>query len=1755
MKPFINQSTAGNEKAFRLGQSVPKDGVNLAYVNIPQLTPEDNMVIVDTSRVIDQNANDLRGNRKMYYANGLGILVDENWNTVVADEFPSVTDVFSVDEDWSKVPGSEYTARDILPFVHVSRHFHVDHSGLTLPGDLFPYDSSAIKVVDGIGREYLDSDGHRRYKIKIIAAQHPGIEGDVWGYRVHAFVDDDENENLYLQYNKVEIDVNGLLKNQRIGFKEKINPQPVFEYRPEESEVVDLSNRKQKIYSSKSITYKDQVLGRNGANADGYQIFVPKKAIGDPRLFQLFRWRINCTFTKQYTVDPSREQIINCGVLVTTSDLKNQYASRAPRAFYNLQRSAYNASGLTFRNPAKQNHSASEQMKASYWYVNLDTDDLSQYDILISSPNSREFDYTPHLPKISNYIAHNNGTLFIDSNSHVKIKGFKVDTFYGVRPDARSIYPVPGHGATSGILLPGIRTDTLQFPDKTHDLIAGLENLGGWQIGSDGNNEEELAMTFTQRHAPPEGYNKIAQRFSAWSSHYKVLMNAKRSYGGAGNTDEPAATWDPEVRVPATFLYERNGNLIISTLGMLSGVNSLTQNTGTGQVLVGSSVSANMGELPSLHPSTLDKNIGSIFVEGAYKFLYNACLLAVRKRTIDNSDEQRFSTSWTYSSEWQSSWVVDGDVLFPEELDKHNFTEPEEADLTASTPDLRLVRKRALTLDGKVLQAGQIIDQILEPMMNNPATRNRIEGSVRKYELEVTNPYVKKSQVLNHSDYVKVWTDAYSPKFEVPAELGAHVIKEEPVEAKYNVAHYLHREYPSKPYACQVFAKYSATEEETFVEAGAWVANGTATETTIGGSANTGSDSTQKVDAKMSWWTNPKGGSRTYRTDSLTGMKRPEGIQTWQERNYYSSKFGTGNKNWPCPGPGLRGKFSVGDKTEKVQFIQECLNLFRFFNFISHEHVKIDGIYGNKTKAAVLKLQNTLGAQNKDGVVNAETWYLIGSQIIRAGQDEVKARFKKMDNANQKHIGWLDLPFKYMAWRNISNNDPYTVFGKVSDANGPSIIWEMLAVTFDKSYKFHGVTVQPYLPQGANSQDIMVRSIDVRTRANWSFHDYDSDRGKLTQLPYTPKDGKELYIPFGPYTGDTIIIGIGQKKPAWDNNSRFLGVRNIWGHARVPASSIPNNNPPTLTNVQKQITLTDSGMLNLDAFTTHTVQARATGQSGGELSNIKWTSVSVGNPEVTATITPEGLITFYHQSVDKAVTNTVNMGQIFPSQAGTYYSKNENGVMNGVDGNPIPENGMISKSDGLKLLCDIDGKPVGFPAMPTDVGWREYQRHYTQLSLASLGTASEVQLGFYDFANKEFVTDRSGRPVMSYIEYMVRGPQNIFIAVVSTSESISKRLIPVDADAPMLPYKWAMPVYGLHTKAGSRINLQPLPKNLGVHDLWPVAVRNGRFNRSVTIRSSSEGAVPAYLSPYRGTQVRAFYGIPESENEAHSTLHGPPYVDVKGEEPLILDDDLIQVRQTPIHMVREPTASPSLADPVRPIFTVYTRETRAEPWVQLGWPAIKDWDVSEGMIWLKNPLRSNDPSLVKVDYTTTRRHYYFKKFENQLINLNMYPGHSRTLQDKALYIYLVPEYVKDEHDNTIPNSVNTKTLRLTTNPSIFDPMQPEYDPLIVQLGVVYTSTALDPSTLAIMDTRRRGGGLSHNANLEEVVRIVKEASTYWDVSYHAGTSYQKGGYVVIRLPEELKTAFTKKELKEVIDRNITAGVGYKIEDLAGQEWD
>lgn len=2003
MKPFDNVTSDGNEKAIRKGRVVPEGDVNLAYVRAPELSPKENVVVVDTSRITEENVASGTRAKKLYYANPIGVLVDENNNAAIGDQYPVVTDVFFIDEDYSLTPGSEYTNDSILPYRHVSRYFHLDHAGLVMGDDVISYVHDNVRVVNEQGDEY------NNYRIKITPVLIKDYTPDsstaaTWAYRVYAYIDTDQN-NLYLTYNKIEIENDGRLVRRQIGYQEILNPQPFFDYTPEESDVVDPANREEKLYSSKPVTHKQEVLGQALASTEGYRIYVPKKAVGDPRLYQLFRWRITCNFQQSITVDPSRNfDKIRCGVLVTTSELATGTPSLSPYAFLNLQRSRYNAARVEFQNPARSTHASAEKETRDYWFVNIDTDDLSQYDILIWSPPGHRFNLDPYSAKIDDFVNNHGGTVFIDTNTHADPNtSFGGQTTMGINPISGSRRT----SITNNSNTTPVRADFPRWGEETHPLLNANAILGGWDYDTDiaerifvagmkianynGNAEitrggvlgalyvigqgiEGFEMPAPRTGAFPDVnagtpngeaievmaamgvargrtdglfsphetarrvhvaafvdafYSVVASQFGPISpiptgdiNHYTdvpansmwadILRRMNRAgimigFASIASTGlqvvrptgqrgpapgDPNYTTDAQIRQRIRDIYAHRGLQVPSNFeaqvqrvkddgtgyfgyirnhaerdatnsvgtplpgwGFASGTYFGLQNTITHTQLAntlsrlvsylqsqapGDFVSAidpskniyftsytqsgnrkysqNFDKKPSgyatilecrvapdtnvhrdvtiakqigkghkilstfghLHTcnmylndrnnSIVSSNTGSTLasnsnynnyingrgVDGAMKLLYNASLLAVRARALDTSDQESFTSEWSYSTPWKASWVIDASDETLDEQEKANYSfliEPRDIYAGDTTP----VWKRRLS--GKTIR--DLMDEAIEPVLNDPGTRWRVNGAARTYSLEITNPYVETTSVIVESGYPQAWTEAYTPKFTVPPELGPHIVKEEVDKtgetgrvAEYDDdVTYMHREFPEEPYGGQVTAAYMASEDMGKRSTTNYTATGTAIATTRITTTTPVQTTSKTSDIDISWWDAWRAATGSFRGDPLTagalwevnltdppahkGHRKPIGITPWADRNYYTNDWGPGHLCFPYWGP--RDKVQQGSTGDRVRFIQEALNRFMDAKYINGSKLAVDGNYGATTKQRVLDFQEQMQARWKDGVVDAETYSLIGIQIHRLAANN---RLGSVSDNN--YTKWF-ADHVFLQPHRVSNGSNTWVAKRSWSSGGPSIIWELYAIRFPESYNWHGVTVVPYAPGDTDS--IMVRSVHVGD--NTDMRNFNSTRSQLKYLPYRPKNGESLYIPFGPHTGDTITLGVGQDKSSGWGDARVFGVRDIRGHTRVTTfSAIPSST--VVSHQQQDINFTVTGNTTVESMKTKSIQLQSPSwPQYHSVNNIKFTGITVGNPDIVATISSSGLAEFTPQIVHTNTGAEVLQGDKFPAPGFEYYSMNEDGVMN-----PGQETGWVSKREGMKLLCDIKKKPVGFPSMPTGVSDYNAQRHYVKLTLGTSGTSTSVQMGFYDFNKNEFIISADGRPEISFIEYLTRGPHNIYIAVITDYEKTVERIVPEDDDAPRLPYRWAMPIYGVETRAGSKITLESLPDRLGPRDIWPIAVRSGRFNREVLARERWQGGITTYLKDYQGTSVHAFYSIPEAELGGYSKKFGPPNMDVINEEPMILDDDLIQVRQAPILLAKYPTIYPNESDPVRPVFVVSKREDRDSPWEEIPFSQIRDYNVATGEIFLRQRLQSNDSSLLRVDYTTTSGYYAFKRDEDLLLNLNAYSGHTRDLIGEAIYVYIVPHYVKDDSGRVIPESLQQKTLRVTLDPGVFDPMRPEYDPLAIQLGVVYISTALDISRLGILDTRRRGGGVADSANVKEITRLVNDASTYWDVGYATGSSYQKSGYIVIRLPDQLREEFSENEIVDVVKRNIGAGVGFKLETLQGEDW-
>ena len=118
------------------------------------------------------------------------------------------------------------------------------YTGLEDSIPLISPDNLAIKVVDDFGDKHVDSNGVNKYEIILekYSRDSSGVSRNDSFYRIIVLLEESDPKNLSLVYDKFEISGSGVPINQFLGYKEKINTTPYYDYVVEESEVVDFSS-------------------------------------------------------------------------------------------------------------------------------------------------------------------------------------------------------------------------------------------------------------------------------------------------------------------------------------------------------------------------------------------------------------------------------------------------------------------------------------------------------------------------------------------------------------------------------------------------------------------------------------------------------------------------------------------------------------------------------------------------------------------------------------------------------------------------------------------------------------------------------------------------------------------------------------------------------------------------------------------------------------------------------------------------------------------------------------------------------------------------------------------------------------------------------------------------------------------------------------------------------------------------------------------------------------------------------------------------------------------------------------------------------------------------------------------------------------------------------------------------------------------------------------------------------------------------
>ena len=657
-----------SQKKIRKVNNLPLDDSStaLAWFNSKPVTPANNISVTDLSNFIPENsyssninASNRSAKNKIVFANELGILEDSDGYTVFDSDDISVSDTFLN----ARALDKKYYTGDIEKngFVH---SFYVSRYYTLLPRSSYGYDGlddflsessvpKSIKVIDKNGFEYVDqSTGLKKYRVLIEQLDLPiYLDRSNLPSKIIVLFDSPSPVDLSLVYDKVVLSSTESISSTVPQYKENINTVSIFNRVAEESIVVDNSSRSKKIYSKKSITAKNNLINSTNARAEGFEIFVPKKALSDNRTYESFNWRLITKVKRSVDVSSInngeeidsessiKQKVINCAVLSTTAQIasmqqSNDFGAANPYVFLRLEQSPFNASKYTYTNPRSNDIvSIYGKYDAMYWLLNIDTvtdDQLSLYDIVTWTPSS-PIAIDQGL-KIKKYLEQTQGTLVLDL-SKLSSGAETIDSALSVSTQEYAL-------------------DTWTY--NSENIFINENKTNAWPINSSvferltvDNINYDVYSIFGRSNLSDLTTKKTVKEFIGNISTNNVVLNNSRSKPIFVSLEF----------APSTDSLSK-GTLLATTTPMLKYCNDIYQPSSIFDI-----ATSNNGPMAILQTTF----VAVAAIEGPMKLLYNACSVALLSRAFSSRVKDLRSSMYYQVSNWQSAYVLNGNALLEDE--------------------------------------------------------------------------------------------------------------------------------------------------------------------------------------------------------------------------------------------------------------------------------------------------------------------------------------------------------------------------------------------------------------------------------------------------------------------------------------------------------------------------------------------------------------------------------------------------------------------------------------------------------------------------------------------------------------------------------------------------------------------------------------------------------------------------------------------------------------------------------------------------------------------------------------------------------------------------------------------------------------------------------------------------------------------------------------------------------------------------------
>lgn len=1826
MKKFVNKTTSQHEKAVKVGNNVPADAAVLSWYTSESISPKNNIINVNVSETILENKIKESYDAEIMYADELGILRRIDGSSALSTDDITISNLFLHRPTVSETLAlNSINANDFGHYIYISRYFTAAPAVFnftsynSLPDQNQIY-NLGIKVLDELGKDYIDPNTNRK-KYKILLEPYKTTQNanfEEIPYRVIVILDSSQPINLKLMYNKVESDSTGVFSNQQLRYTESINAVKFFNQTPEESFVIDPNYYGSRTFSIKKIDQQyNNINVTNRPITNGYQALVPSKAIKDYRNYEVFNWRIigkikrNITLQDvNYQIDsnpdsPIRIRTVKAGILYSGTSNVNIN----PYVLYRLENSPFNLTKLIFENPLS---TLTDKSLANYWKVNIDSvtsAQLNQFDILLWSPDSTITATQASI--VNNFVSNNFGTLILDLS---------------LCPNASNINSGGQLNMTSEV--------TANVVDMIDDSICiDATKNGGWTIND---------TIFEKNYYSIIGSSKINGNNA---KSYKFFSSAadSNSFVKVGQSTSNLKSIGVLLSYPRQNDNLTKGNIIASTFNLMPYCNSIYDIASPDKVLNVNNGSSHFG---SINSST---TLFSSVVEGPFKLLFNMISYGMYCKALSMRQVSIASSLINFITDWSSSWVMYSSAL--EDQEKSDF------DLVSisSTNSVyaRNLTKNSLSTSTSIFDYFKSQLAIKMPQFQMSILQELSVNDVDFY-VEVTNPDVKvkdstkvedpnapavdipssytlykvnKSTSLNSATApLFAYTEKYSRSLSRILGLGPHILMERPVNSSStrSLSNLLSPSlgFNSYPFRLKsIYTMYEGTDVPYSFNFN------------FGGKANYTINATYKGKKEVQRPAGPKPA-----TVSVENVK--SGIDDYSLNR--STNVADASNIFPYTGDiDLHGDSRIwvqgSPNHEYVKYIQYTLAAAGKYKGA------IDGNYGPVTAAAVLSFQTSNNQRFKDSKVDSETkWFLaLVWLVIKAFQGQnVLNDWKNF--ASPEIRKYIEKVENMSLAPDVNSGKPYRKI-TFTGTDGPKFGADVLFMQVPSSViNVTGITIIP------DQQDPRWRNFKV-TAVGWNpsfstnVFNY-ANGGKIEALNLNGLSGN-INIPINNLEAAACryifisIEGLSLSNPPFGRGEGF-GISGIKINGTVDGGTetgFEDENTSISLNVEVVFTSSVTDLSPSSPKTLSIQNVTELSRLSHYISSVSFDGYSIQIPANTVQIgtgsyedstikvdafsNPSGQVQLSNLSISNVRTSSgasLSTDAVSYSQSGntivfdtsaTYYGTSlirtqpidlSNGFrLKTLSGNILPSGkNTINYGDGVLLLCNDSGQPVGLPTYSqirlaidsstyNNVATQERDLRYGYFSVYNELSNEGLRYGFYDVSERKFLGN-----YINYIdlytksgEAFARNSANIFIAICAldadgqAGDDEFFGLNNTNTFLPSrIPIKYLVPVYSVKYKSNTSINVGNISDNISKFDAWELPVSNGSFDKEIYIDPNIQWH--DWKWNYSGQRLLAQYSTLDTPNISWSEIYGYGYYDVIDEIPILIDTRTIQIRRAPILSWNHPTDNlNSIVGIIKPEIKIYTREFTTDSWEEVQYSQIKDIDCNTGVVTFRSSLVPSSRSLIKVSYTTQNNNLLVREVNGQPVPLNPLLNNTEINFNKPLYIYLLPNnvYRYTNYNESLLNGQPTRIsgyekignyqynscINFTYDSSIFDNTSINYDPFALAISVIYVTNKPNTGDTTFTDLRVRGGGLRwgfENSNLLDAINDTSlgeeyDLLSYWDVYPPQGNAYSKGGYVIVKIPENVKNNFVDaKEIYNIIRNNLTAGVVFDLQDLEGNSW-